>query len=174
MLLPTDMNQAVQEGPGRHDERLAPERIPVLEREANDAAMLHENATRATDQPLDVGFGLERCTDPSAINLLVCLRTRGPDRRTTAPIEQLELNTCGVDSSAHETAKRVDLANQMPLRGAADRGVARHVGNGLPRQRAESDVRAETGRGIRRLASSVPGADHDHVESVCHVTTINA
>jgi hypothetical protein len=102
------------------------------------------------------------------------LRSRRPDRRTTTPIEQFELDTGGIDGPAHETAERVDLANQMPLRGAADRRVARHVANGLPRQRAESDVRAETGGGIRRLASSVPGTDNDHVESVCHVTTINA
>ena len=101
-----------------------------------------------------------------AVDLLVRLRARRPDRRPAAAIEQLELNAGGVDRAAHQAAERVDLANEMALRRAADRGIARHVRDGVRRQRAEPDVRAETRRGVRRLAARVTRADHDDVEAL--------
>ena len=100
-----------------------------------------------------------------AVDLLVRLRARRPDRRPAAAIEQLELNAGRVDRAAHQAAERVDLANEMTLRRAADRGIARHVRDGVRRQRAQPDVRAEPRRGIRRFAARVTGADHDDVEA---------
>ena len=96
---------------------------------------------------------------PLAVRPLVRLRARRPHRRTPAAIEQLELNAGRVDRAAHQPAERIDLANQMTLRGAADRRIARHVRDGVRRQRAEADVRAEARGGVRRLAARVAGTD---------------
>ena len=87
-----------------------------------------------------------------AVDLLVRLRARRPDRRAAAAIEQLELNARRVDRAAHQPAERIDLANEMALGRAADRRIARHVRDGVGRQRAEPDVRAETRGGVRGLA----------------------
>ena len=77
-----------------------------------------------------------------------------------------------VDRAAHQPAERVDLANEMALRRAADRRIARHVRDGVGRQRAEPDVRAEPRRGVRRFAARVPRADHDDVESALHAICV--
>ena len=95
------------------------------------------------------------CTQ-RAVDALVGLRARRPDRRAAAAIEQLELNAGRVDRAAHQPAERVDLANEMPLRRSADRRIARHVRDGVGRQRAEPDVRTEPRRGVRRLAPACP------------------
>ena len=174
MLLGADVHQAVEKRAGRDDQRVARVRVAVLERQADDAAVLDEDAAGPADQPLDVRLRLERALHPLAVDLLVRLRARRPDRGSAAAIEQLELNPGRVDRAAHQAAERVDLANEMALRRAADRRVARHVRDRVGRQRAEPDVRAETRRRIRRLAPRVPRADDDHVEAVFHEITLDA
>src|SRR5439155_16988244 len=67
-----------------------------------------------------------------------------------------------------QAAERIDFANEMPLRRAADRRIARHVRDGGGGEGAEADVRAESRGGVRRLAARVPRADHDHVEVFAH------
>ena len=158
----------VEKRAGRDDERAARVRVAVLHREADDASVLDEDAPGSSDQPLDVRLGLERRLHPRAVHLLVGLRARRPHRRAAAAIEQLELNAGRVDRAAHQPAERVDLANEMTLCRAANRGIARHVRDGVGRQRAESDVRAEPRGRVRRLASGVAGADHDDVEGCIH------
>ena len=59
--------------------------------------------------------------DPRRVAPLVGLRARRPDRGAAAAIEQLELDARRVDGQSHQAAERVDLADEMPLRRAADR-----------------------------------------------------
>src|SRR5262245_19855991 len=120
MLLRTDVNEAVQERPRRDDQRSTRVRAAVLEGESRDATVLDENATRATDQPLDVGLRVERGLHPSAVDRLVRLRARRPDRRSATAIEQLELDAGRIDGATHQAAERIDLPHEMTLGGAAD------------------------------------------------------
>src|SRR6516165_1580476 len=108
MLFRSDVNETVQERPRGDDKRAAAVRIAVLERETDDSSVFDEDTACATDQPLDVRFRLEGCTDPLAVNPLVCLRARRPHRRSPASIEQLELDSGGVDRPAHQPTERID------------------------------------------------------------------
>jgi hypothetical protein len=123
-----------------------------------------EDASRASEEPLDVRLCLERASNPLPVNLLVGLSARRPDCRSAASIEQFELNAGGVDRAAHQAAERIDLSNEMTLGGAADGGIARHVGHGICGERAESDVRAKTRGGKGCLTACVAGADDNHIE----------
>src|SRR6185295_6064966 len=58
-----------------------------------------------------------------------------------------------------------DLANEMSLRRSADCGIARHVRDGVPRQRAQADAAPEPGGGVCRFNTRVARTDHDDVES---------
>ena len=93
------------------------------------------------------GLALERALHPVAVAPLVRLRARRPDRRSAAPVQQLELDAGGVDGAPHQAAERVDLADQMPLRRAADRRIARHVRDG-----AADSVQIATRRPSRAAA----------------------
>ena len=90
-------------------------------------AAVDENPAGLPEDPRDVRLALERVAHPRAVAPLVGLRARRPHRRPAAAVEQLELDAGRVDRPPHQAAERVDLANQMPLRRAADRRIARHV-----------------------------------------------
>ena len=113
--------------------------VAVLEPETGDPPLLDEHATGARKQPLDVGLGRQPLAHPRAYTCLsACARgdqTAGPRLRFSS------LNWMPVASiaCAHQTAKRVDLPDQMPLGRATDCGIARHVGDRVSRQRAEAD-----------------------------------
>ena len=102
-------------------------------------------------------------------------RTRAcrPARAATTPpgprlrLSSLNWKPGGVDRVAHQAAERVDLAHQVALRRAADRRIARHVRDGVGRQRQQSPTRQP--RRAAAYAASQPGvsrADHDDVEPV--------
>ncbi len=160
VLLGADVDQAVQERAVVTTSAPARVRVAVFHR----ADRRRGRARRECGPALPIshsmfGSASSARLDPRAVDLLVRLRARRPDRRTAAAIEQLELNAGRVDRAAHQAAERVDLADEMPLRRAADRRVARHVRDGVARQRAEADARAEPRRRVRRLAARVAGAD---------------
>src|SRR5205809_7954557 len=123
MLLRADVDETVEKRAGRDHDRAARVRVTVLECEADNAIARNDQTTGPANEPRDVGLAVERVPDPAAVDALVGLSARRPDRGTAAAIEQLELNTGRVDGSAHQSAERVDLADQVTLRRAADRRV---------------------------------------------------
>ena len=61
------------------------------------------------------------------------------------------------------TAERVDLADEVTLGGAADRGIARHKGYCVQRQRDDECLVTCACEGEARLNSGVSGADNYRV-----------
>src|SRR5690606_38215657 len=106
----------------------------------------------------------EDLTHPAPVRPLVRLRTRRPDRRSAAAIEQSELNARRVDRAAHQPAHGVDLANQVSLRRAANGRVARHQRDRIEPKRADADATPELPGRPCRLAAGMPRTDDDHVE----------
>jgi hypothetical protein len=111
VLFRSDVNETVQKGAGRHDNRSTRVRIAVFHREAGDLSMPDQQTPRLADQPLDVRLLVERRLDPASVDFLVGLGAWRPDGRPAAAIEQLELDARGVDGAAHQAAERVDLPN---------------------------------------------------------------
>ena len=159
-LLAADVNQAIQKRPGRDHERLAAETAPVFELEAaNLAAIRAESARRGPESSEYSARASSAARTHAAVSRLVRLGARRPHRRPAAAIEQLELYSRSVDCSAHQSAERIDLSDQMSLSRAADRGIARHVRDGFSSERAQADAASELRRRPRGLDAGVPGAD---------------
>jgi hypothetical protein len=80
------------------------------------------------------------------------------------------VNAGPVGEPAHDSVKRVDLADEVAFAEAADRRIARH---GADRGEVLGDQRrtcAHSRGGGRGLAAGVTSANHDHVKSsVFHV-----
>src|SRR4051812_23961806 len=110
MLLGPNVHETIEERPRRDHQRAADMHITVFEREASDAPMLYEDSAGATNQPFDTGLRCERSVHPMAVDLLVGLSARRPNRGSAAAIQELELNAGGIDRAAHQPAKCVDLA----------------------------------------------------------------
>src|SRR5262245_36537148 len=75
-LLGTDVDQAVEKGPRRDDERAAGVRITILCRKTDDASVRGQNPPGASDQPLDIRLRIECLPHPAAVDLFVGLCAR--------------------------------------------------------------------------------------------------
>ena len=158
-LLSPDVNQPVEKRPRRDDERFTPMDVAVFHRETDCAPTLNENVPCRTDQPFNIGLLPNFNAHPLAVATLVRLGARRPHCRTSAPIQQLELNACRVSGESHQPTERVDLPDEMPLCSPTDSGVARHLRDGVPRQRAETDMTPPACRRKRGFDAGMARAD---------------
>ncbi len=163
-LLRAHMNQTVQERAGGDDNGARDVRRAVVHDHARHTTRACGQPRDLAKHPGDVRFPLEGVGHPSAVLALIGLRPRRPDGRTAASIEQLELDSGRVDRTAHQPAKRVNLANQVPLCRSTNGGIARHVRHRVTRQRAQCHVTSHSRRGVRGLDASVTGPQNDNVK----------
>ena len=96
--------------------------------------------------------------------MLVALRARRPDCRTTRSVQQAKLDADSVGNLAHDSAERIDFADEMSLRDAANGWVAGHLRDQIDVQRVERRLQPHACRGHRGLAPCVTRADHDYLE----------
>ena len=154
-----DVNEAVQKRAGRHDERPALDTRAVFQRQSRDTPVLDEDPPGPAEDPPMLGSAWSASRIHSAVSPFVSLRARRPYRRAAAAIEHLELDAGRVDRAPHQSAERVDLGNEVPLRCSANRRIARHVSDCVGGQRADGHVAAEARSGVCGLAPGMPGAD---------------
>ena len=93
----------------------------------------------------------------------VRLPSQRADGGAFAGVEHADLQKVGVGGDAHLTAERVYLAHKMSLGGAADRGIARHKGDRVQRQRDDEGLVSCARKGEARLNSGVSRTDNYRV-----------
>lgn len=138
--------------------------ISVHHREADHSAVFSQNSARFSQDPRDVRLTFQRVQDPRRVAPLVRLCAGRPDCGASATVQQLELNTGGVDREPHQSTKRIDLSNQVSLGGAPDCGIARHVSDGVARQRAQPYVAPQPCRGVCSLNARMTSPDDDDIK----------
>jgi len=158
------VDQPVEKRSGRNDQCAATKLTAILEGQSRDLTGSGKNSARSTLDPLNALLPLYLTSNPLTIKNFVRLGAWRPHSRATASIQQLELNPGRVDGSTHQPAKRVDLPDEVSLRGPADRWIARHVGDCFFRERAQSHMAAHPRRRPGRLDTRMTGADHYYIE----------
>jgi hypothetical protein len=108
------------------------------------------------------------------VEVLVLLRAWAAHRRAAAAVQQPELDSARVREAAHCASQRVDLADEMPLREATDRGIAGHARHGITLQRDERNRASHPGRGQRGLAARVARTDDEDIRDVGHLLLSDA
>ena len=130
---------------------------------------LHQKRADLAHDDGDLGVSLKGGTNPRRVPRLVGLRPRRPHRRTTAAIQQLELNARRVNRLAHQPAQRVDFTNQVTLGGPANRWIAGHLPYCVQRQRhhphpatqtAPPPTRLQCPRGPHQSPTHPAGSEH--------------
>jgi len=74
-----------------------------------------------------------------------------------------EVDSGLVGQLPHRAAHRVQLAYQLTLADAADRGITRHQADGVEVLGHEQGRASHPRRSQRRLAAGMPGPDHNHI-----------
>ena len=112
---------------------------------------------------MDAGLGFEHLAHLDAVELLVALGARAPNRGAARRVEQPELDADGVGHLAHNAAESVDFADQMSLGHAAHGGVAAHLGDEVEIHGDERGFQSHARRGHGGLAAGVSRAHHGDV-----------
>ena len=129
-----------------------------------DAAGTRQDRDCLAGHDLEVRLGRDPPGHLAVVERPITLRAWRPNRRALPCVQRAELDPGRVGAQPHLAAERVDLANELPLRDATDRRIARHAAD---RGRIEHDAgrtRADPRRGQRGLGAGVTTTDHDHVE----------
>ena len=111
----------------------------------------------------EIGLALQHFAHLQAVLLLVTLGARRPYGRPPGGIEQAKLDSHRVRDFAHDSAQGIHFAHQMALGDPAHGGIARHLRYQVHVQREQGCLQPHAGRGHGSFASSVPGADDDHI-----------
>src|SRR5688572_8630111 len=85
--------------------------------------------------------------------------------RPARAIEQAKLDAGPVDDSAHDTAERIYLSNNMAFSDPADRRIARHLPDKVKIDRYQRRLCAKPRRGRCRLAPCVAGTDYNYIKA---------
>src|SRR6185437_9365541 len=101
-----------------------------------------------------------------AIKLAICLGPRSAHSRTLTAIQHPKLDAGPVGRARHHAVEGIDFADQMSLRQPTDRGITGHLTDGRMAMRQQQRARAESRRGISRLAAGVAAANDNHVVPV--------
>src|ERR1019366_8536799 len=140
------------------------QRLFLRERRTANSERLHNHIRHLGLLDLQVRLRLEHFAHLQAISLLVALRPRRPDGGSTRSVEQAELDSDRVRDLAHDAAKSVHFAHQMPLRDAADGRVTRHLRDQIDVQGIESRLQSHASGSHRGFASGMAGTDNHYLE----------
>src|SRR6267378_4487304 len=123
------MRETVQERPGGHDDGIARKRASVAQQYTSNPAPFDSELSYLCLKNSQIRLVLEHLAHADAVLLLVALRAWRPNRRTTAGIQQPKLNAHGVGDLTHDSAERIDLANQMAFGDSPNGRIAGHLRN---------------------------------------------
>ena len=158
------IDAAVQEGAGADDGRLHRiHRAELGDNFFNRAALVQTDVADLRLDDVQALLLFQPALHLVVVGLAVRLDAQAVHRRALAPVEHPALQEGGVRRLAHLAAQRVDFPHQVALGGAANRGVAGHIADGVERHGEDGGFGAQPRRRQRRLDAGVPRADDGHL-----------
>ena len=91
------------------------------------------------------------------------LHTQTVNSRAFAPVQHPALNKGCIRRLAHFAPKGVDLPDKMPLGGAANGRIARHICNLIQGDGEHCGAASKPGRCQSGFHPRMPRTDHDHL-----------
>jgi hypothetical protein len=158
------VNQTVQESPGRDDDGVSAKAASVFQDDPGQSSVIQNEIDDFALPQMEIRSRFERAPHLRAITHAVRLRAWRLNRRPARAVEQTKLDTGSIDDATHNAAERVDLADEMSFRNAANGRIAGHLTDEVKVQSNQAGLRAESRRGRRCLAASMAGANHDYIK----------
>ena len=170
-----DVDEPAKEGAGGEDDGAAADFNSAEAADANGLrglrAALDEQRLGGRLEEREVRLLLDPALHRGAVRGAVVLRPRRADRRALAGVEHAELDAGLVGDLGHLAAERVNFADELALRQAADGRIAGHLADLVGAEGDQERAAAHPRRRQRRLAAGVSGADDDDVEGISHASS---
>src|SRR6185295_5979650 len=124
--LVADMHERLEEGAGGEDHCARQHLLAVAEADPANLVVLDEYVRDLTLDELESRLAGENGLHPGGVGVAVAEDAAGADGRAAGGVEGLEVRAGEVGRAAHLPAERVQLPDQVALRGPPDGGVAAH------------------------------------------------
>ena len=165
------MNAPPQKRAGREHHTLRTEAPALDSLDSGNPVPVQEQPGNRSLNRAEAAMLLEQGAHRAAVQSPVTLRPWSPDGGTLATIQHAKLDHRQVGGASHDAAHRIHFAHHRTLGYAADRGVARHLADGLEGAGDDRDRTSESRGGDRRLGTGMTCANDDHVEGRLEVAT---
>ena len=158
------MNQAAQERTGRENHASCRNISSSLRPHPGAyPCRIHQNVGNGLAPDLEVRLLGQEILNGRAIELAIGLGTGPPHGRPFGEIERPELDPRTIDRPTHDAVQGIDLANQVALAQAADRGVARHLTDRFDPVGQQQGPGAQARSRRCRFTAGVAATDNDDV-----------
>ena len=150
-----DVDAAAQKRAGRdHDaSRAETADLRASRRRRRGRRLVDDEASDGALHRLQRRVLLEQRANGAPIQAAIALGAGRPDRGPLAAVQHAELQRGEVGRAPHDSAERIDFANDGSFRHSADRRIARHLADRLERARDDGDARPAR---AAATAASVP------------------
>ena len=159
-----DMDEPAQEGPRGEHGGTASDRSAVAEDDAGDPTVAQDEILAGPRDDREIGGIRDGRLHRRRVELAVGLRAGAADGGSLAAIEKPELDAGRIRDPSHQAIEGIDLAHEVTLAEAADRGVAGHRADRPRIMRQQRGARAAPRGGGGRLDAGMTATDHDHIE----------
>ena len=168
----SNVHKAIEESAGSKHHRLGLEANTHLRDGPLDAGMIFaEKELRYRILPDEkVGGVLEHIAPSPDESSAIGLTSWAPHGRALRTVEHAELNGAAIGDDTHHAAQRINLAHNLALGNAADRGIARHLGNLVHIHRDQTRAHTQAGRSMCSLTSGVSASNHKDIVFKSHST----
>ena len=166
--LQAEVNDATQERARRQYHCPGHVASPVRGLDPADTPRVHHQPGHRPLHQLQVRPSFQERAYRATIEPAIALRAGRPDGRPFRSVQHAELDPREIRRTTHHPAEGVYLPHHGPLGDPADRGIARHLADGLEALREEDGARTGARRKRGGLCSRVPAPDHDDVAAFRH------
>ncbi len=123
------MNNAIQKGSRSQNNRKGTQRFIAIQNNAGNLSLFDDEVCNLSLNHSQIHLIRGQFGHSLTIQAAICLRPRPLHSRSLAAVQQSKLNSCKIRCLAHNTVKRIDFADQMPLPQSTDCRIAGHCSN---------------------------------------------
>ena len=161
-----DMDAAAEKGAGREYHHRGGEAQAHLRHHPGDPALLHNEILNGLLEQGEARLMLDGLAHRLLIERAVGLGAGGAHRGALARVQGAEMDAGIIGGARHHPPKRIDFLYQMPLADPPDRGITRHLTQGLDVVRQQQGAHARTRRRQCGLGTGMAATHHDDVKAV--------
>ena len=163
-----NVDETPQKGPGCQYDGPCPDLAAIFELKASASLVADDEVVGLRFDHREIRYRGNRLLHGPGIEPAIGLGARSPYCRSFASIENSELDAAEVRHSPHQTVQRVNLADEMPLPQAADRGIAGHCADSGEAMGNQGGLGAHARSRRGRLTAGMAAAHHDHIVLPIH------
>jgi hypothetical protein len=157
------MNDTAEKSPGCQHNSTAENLLTTRKSNARAKAIANDQRGDLTDANTKTSGFCQCSLNCPTVCRPIGLHPRAAHCWPLSPVQQPEMNTCGISGAGHYTVERVNLPNKVPLAESTDRRITGHLSDLVPIHCDKNGECARPSRCSRSLRSGVTATNNDNI-----------